>query len=63
MADFVHGQGTGPFADGPVSPQLEVCLKPGTNEAGNVCPVAIVPLAQYEADLIATRIFWEIDES
>jgi hypothetical protein len=55
--------GTGPFADSPVAAGLELCLKEGRNDAGHVCPVATVLLAQYQADLAATRPDWVIDPS
>ena len=63
MAIFVHGQGTGPFAEGPVAAGLENCFKPGKTDAGEVCPVALVPRPQYESDLAATRPDWVIDRS
>lgn len=63
MEVFVFGQGTGPFAEGPVATGLELCFKPATTIAGEVCPVAVVPLTQYEGDLAATRLDWVIDPS
>jgi hypothetical protein len=63
MAVFVHGQGSGAFAEGPLAPGLELCFKSGTTIAGNVCPVVDVPVAQYQCDLAATRAGWVVDES
>jgi hypothetical protein len=63
MEVFVLGQNTGPFAEGPVAAGLELCFKPASTIAGEVCPVVTVPLAQYVADLEATRPDWVIDPS
>ncbi len=63
MEVFVHGQNTGPFAEGPVATGLELCFKEARSDAGNVCPVVTVPLAQYQTDLAATRPDWIIDPS
>jgi hypothetical protein len=63
MAVYVHGNGTGPFGPGPVAAGLEMILKQGSVDAGVVRPVATVPLAQYQADLRATRANWVVDES
>ncbi len=63
MAVYVHGSGTGPFGPGPCATGLEVILKQGSMDAGVIRPVATVPLAQYQADLKATRANWAIDES
>ena len=61
MAVFVHGQGTGAFAEGAVANGLEMRFKNGTITAGFVCPVAAVTLAQYQSDLAATQTAWEPD--
>ena len=63
MAVYVHGNGTGPFGPGPVAAGLEMILKQGSVNAGVIRPVATVPLAQYQADLQATRANWVVDES
>jgi hypothetical protein len=63
MAVYVHGNGTGPFAEGPVAAGLELIFKPGSAGAGVIRPVTTVHLAQYQADLRATRPDWVIDES
>ena len=63
MEVFVLGQGTGPFAEGPVASGLELCFKPETTTAGEVCPVVTALLATYTADLEATRPDWVIDPS
>lgn len=63
MEVFVHGNGSGPFGEGAIAAGLMMCFKAGTTTAGEVCPVASVPLAQYECDLVATQSGWEIDPS
>ena len=63
LAVFVHGQGSGPFAEAPVANGLEMRLKPKRADAGHVCPVATVLLAQFQADLAATVADWVIDPS
>jgi hypothetical protein len=63
MAVFVHGQGTGAFAEGVVANGLEMCFKNGTTIAGNVCPTVSVSLEQYQDDLAATQTSWVIDPS
>ena len=63
MAVYVHGSGTGPFEAGPVANGLEMMLKQGCVDLGVIRPVATVPLAQFQADLEATRPHWVIDES
>ena len=61
MKVYVHG--TGPFAEGAVAAGLELCFKPNTVDAGVISPVAVVTLAQYHADLQATRPQWVDDPS
>ena len=63
MAVYVHGNGTGPFGPGPFAAGLAMVLKQGSVDAGVIRPVATVPLAQYQADLQATRANWVVDES
>ncbi|MGL4551983.1 MAG: hypothetical protein ACRC33_12460 [Gemmataceae bacterium] len=63
MAVFVHGNGTGPFAAAPVAVGLEMRLKPGRTDSGNVCPVAAVTLADFQAALAGTAPGWVIDPS
>jgi hypothetical protein len=58
---FVHG--TGGFDEGDVATGLFLHHKPPNDRAGNVTPTASVPLAQFQADLQATRPDWRIDES
>src|SRR5262245_45782782 len=58
---FVHG--CGGFVEGAVAPGLELVYKAKKTTAGNVVPAALVPLAQYQSDLQATRPHWVIDES
>ncbi len=63
MAVYIHGNGTGPFAEGSVAPGLEMIFKVGSVCAGVIRPVATVALSQYQADLQATRPNWLNDES
>jgi hypothetical protein len=63
MEVYVHGNGTGPFAEGPVATGLEMVFKRGSVQAGLVRPVTTVSLTQYQADLLATRAHWVVDES
>jgi hypothetical protein len=62
MQVFVHG--TGRFTDeDAVAESLALVHKRGTTTSGNVTPRASVPLAQFQADLRATREGWSVDES
>ncbi len=63
MAVYVHGNGTGPFAEGFVAAGLEMVFKQGCVIAGVIRPIATIPLAQFQADLQATRPNWVVDES
>ena len=63
MAVYIHGNGTGPFGEGPVAPGLEMIFKVGSASAGVIRPVVTVPLSQYQADVRATRPNWLKDES
>jgi hypothetical protein len=63
MAVFVHGNGTGPFAEDPVAPGLEMRFKPNRTDSGNVCPVAATMLSQFQAALAVTAPDWVIDPS
>lgn len=60
---FVHGTGTGPFAEGRVADCLALLLKPRSTTAGVVCPTQAVMLDKLQEDLAATRPDWIIDES
>ena len=53
--------GSGPFQRDPFAQGLE--LIPDTPHHAAVAPVAVVPLANYEADLAATQSDWMIDEN
>src|SRR5262245_48986052 len=55
MAVYVHGNGTGPFAAGPVAAGLEMSLKQGSANSGVIRPIGTVPLAKFQEDLRATR--------
>jgi hypothetical protein len=63
MEVFVHGDGTGRFAEGTVSAGLELCFKLYSINSGVIRPTAIVSLAQDQADLQATRAQWMVNES
>ena len=53
--------GAGPFQRGPFAEGLE--LIPDTAAHATVAPAAVVPLAEYQTALTATRPEWVIDES
>jgi len=63
MAVYVHGNNTGPFAEGEVGPGLELVFKAGKIDVGVIRPMATVALTKYQDDLKATRLNWKIDES
>jgi hypothetical protein len=55
--------GDGPFVPGLLANGLEVALKPGVTDKGNVVPSAPVTVSQFQADLGATRNQWVADET
>jgi hypothetical protein len=61
MRVFVHG--TGNFAEGAVAAGLKLLLKAHSTGSGNVTPEVSVPLAEFQANLAATRPDWIDDES
>lgn len=61
MRVFVHGSGD--FSEGSVASGLELQHKVRTSTAGVIAPSALVLLAQYQQDLVATRPHWVDDES
>ena len=63
LAVYVHGNGTGPFAEGALAAGLEMIFKTGKVDTGVIRPVKTVLLSQYQKDLLATRPHWVIDES
>jgi hypothetical protein len=58
---FCFRTGTGPFQQGAFAAGLT--LEPDSATHGNVAPAQVVPLAQYETDLAATRPDWLVDET
>ena len=58
---FCFRTGTGPFQQGAFAAGLT--LEPDSATHGNVAPARVVPLAQYETDLAATRPDWLVDET
>ena len=60
-ATYCFTTGTGPFAQAPFAPGLE--LLPDTPAHGCVAPTVSVPLRDYEDNLATTRTNWTIDES
>lgn len=58
-----YRMGDGPFIPGPLTTGLELVLKPGAIDRGNVVPGAAVTVAQFQADLAATRPQWVADET
>lgn len=55
--------GDGPFAPGVIANGLELVLKPGETDLGNMVPSAAVTVSQFQADLAATRTQWVVDET
>lgn len=58
---FVHG--SGPFAEGPITSELEVWFKPNDKAHGVVAPASAKTLADFRSDLASTQKDWVIDES
>jgi hypothetical protein len=55
--------GVRPFTPRPVAAGLDLVLKPHDLQKGNVVPSGVGSLAQFQADLAATRAQWVIDEA
>lgn len=55
--------GDGPFAPGPLATGLELVQKAGETNLGNIVPRGVVTVAQFQADLTATRSRWVVDET
>jgi hypothetical protein len=58
---FCFAMGDGHFLRGPLAQGLE--LIPDAPTHGSVAPAQVVPLAQYQADISATRGSWQVDEA
>jgi hypothetical protein len=58
---YCFAAGMGPFQQGHFAKGLELITDTPIHAV--VAPVVVVPLAQYEADLAATRSEWLIDEN
>jgi hypothetical protein len=58
---YCFRRGTAPFQQAPCGAGLE--LLPDSPTHGVIRPAQLVLLAQYEADLHATRVEWEVDET
>ncbi len=58
---YCFRRGTAAFQQAPCGPGLE--LLPDSPTHGVVRPAQSVLMAQYEADLHATRLEWEVDEA
>jgi hypothetical protein len=58
---FCFRTGTGPFQQGAFATGLT--LEPDSATHGNIAPAQAVLLAQYEADIQATRLDWQVDEA
>jgi hypothetical protein len=58
---FCFRTGTGPFQQGAFAAGLT--LEPDSATHGNIAPAQAVLLAQYEADIQATRLDWQVDEA
>ena len=55
--------GTGVFEAGTVNDDLEVCLKPGQDDSGNIAPTRLMTIEQFQQALAATREDWTVDEA
>jgi hypothetical protein len=58
-----YRMGEGDFADGVVTNDLHLVLKPGRPHAGNVVPDQSVHYSQLQSNLAATRNQWSVDET
>ncbi len=58
---FCFRTGTGSFQQGDFAAGLT--LEPDSAMHGNIAPAQVVPLDQYETDLAATRLDWQVDET
>ena len=58
---FCFRTGNGEFQQGSFANGLT--LQPDAATHGNVAPAAVVPLVTYEADIAATRLDWQEDET
>jgi hypothetical protein len=58
---FCFRTGAGPFQQGVFANGLT--LEPDSAKHGNVAPAKFVPMATYEADIVATRPDWQEDET
>jgi hypothetical protein len=58
---FCFRTGTGAFVQGFFANGLT--LEPDSATHGNVVPAQVVPLDTYEADIVATRPDWQVDET
>lgn len=57
---FCFRRGEGPFQRGFFADGLN--LEPDSPKHGNVVPAQVVPLATYEANIVATRPDWQVNE-
>lgn len=62
-ADCCWRFGDGPFHPGPAAPDLELVLKAGQTNRGNLAPDRAMPLPDYQQALEATQDGWTIDEN
>ena len=58
---YCFTRGIGPFQRGAFAPGLE--FAPDSKVHGVIRPTQLTPLAQFEADLAATRAEWRVDET
>ena len=58
---FCFKTGNGPFQQGTFAAGL--VLEPDSPTHGCITPAQLVPLAQFENDLAATRPHWQVEES
>ena len=55
--------GTGAFTASVINADLNLVVKPGSTQAGNIVPAQSVHCDQFQADLAATRSQWTVDET
>ena len=61
LACYRIGEGT--FSVGPLNDDLELCLKPGQTESGNIVPSRVMPIGEFQRALGATRGEWAVEET
>lgn len=58
-----YRHGNGPFIAGALNDDLELCLKPGQHQTGNVVPARVMTIEEFQRALAETREVWTVDEA